>query len=84
MGDYYNILHTAKEEAERIGLERGLEKGLAQGLEQGLEQGLQQGRAEGRAEAQFDMARKMLEAGMAVDQIAQFTDLTIQEVQSLQ
>ena len=68
MGDYYNILHTAKEEAERI----GLEKGLAQGL------------AEGRAEAQLEMARKMLEAGMAVDQIVQFTDLTLQEVQSLQ
>ena len=67
-GDYYNILHTAKEEAERI----GLEKGLAQGL------------AEGRAEAQLEMARKMLEAGMAVDQIVQFTDLTLQEVQSLQ
>ena len=72
MGDYYNILHTAKEEAERIGLEKGLEKGLAQGL------------AEGRAEAQLEMARKMLEAGMAVDQIVQFTDLTLQEVQSLQ
>ena len=76
MGDYYNILHTAKEEAERIGLEKGLEKGLAQGLAEG--------RAEGRAEAQLEMARKMLEAGMAVDQIVQFTDLTLQEVQSLQ
>jgi predicted transposase YdaD len=31
MGDYYNILHTAKEEAERIGLERGLAKGIEQG-----------------------------------------------------
>ena len=45
MGDYYNILHTAKEEAERIGLERGLAKGLAKGIEQGIEQG----RAEERA-----------------------------------
>ena len=35
MGDYYNILHTAKEEAERIGLEKGLAQGLAQGHEQG-------------------------------------------------
>jgi predicted transposase YdaD len=30
MGDYYNILHTAKEEAERIGLERGREQGRAE------------------------------------------------------
>ena len=84
MGDYYNILHTAKEEAERIGLEKGLEKGLAQGLAEGRAEGRTEGRAEGRAEAQLEMARKMLEAGMAVDQIVQFTDLTLQEVQSLQ
>ena len=30
MGDYYNIIHTAKEEAERIGLEKGLVQGRAE------------------------------------------------------
>lgn len=63
--DYYNILHTAKEEAERIGLEKGLAEG----------------RAEGRAEAQFEMARKMLAAGMPVEQIAEFTGLSVEELQ---
>ena len=89
MGDYYNILHTAKEEAERIGLEKGLveglEKGLAEGLEKGLaegrEKGLAEGRAEGRAEAQLEMARKMLAAGMSVEQIAEFTGLSVEELQ---
>lgn len=65
MGDYYNILHTAKEEAERIGLEKGLAEG----------------RAEGRAEAQFEVARKMLAAGMPVEQIAEFTGLSVEELQ---
>ena len=30
MGDYYNIIHTAKEEAERIGLEKGLVQGRSE------------------------------------------------------
>ena len=89
MGDYYNILHTAKEEAERIGLEKGLveglEKGLAEGLEKGLaegrEKGLAEGRAEGRVEAQLEVARKMLAAGMPVEQIAEFTGLSVEELQ---
>lgn len=30
MGDYYNIIHTAKEEAEKIGMEKGLAQGRAE------------------------------------------------------
>ena len=72
MGDYYNILHTAKEEAERI----GLEKGLAEGREKGL--------AEGRVEAQLEVARKMLAAGMPVEQIAELTGLAVETLCELQ
>lgn len=68
MGDYDNILNTAKEDAERIGLEKGLEKG----------------RAEGRAEAQLEMARKMLAAGMSVEQIAEITGLAVKQLHEMQ
>ena len=76
MGDYDNILNTAKEDAERIGLEKGLEKGLAEGREKGL--------AEGRAEAQLEMVRKMLAAGMPVEQIAELTGLAVETLYELQ
>lgn len=86
--DYYNILHTAKEEAERIGLEKGLveglEKGLAEGLEKGLAEGLEKGLAEGRVEAQLEVARKMLAAGMPVEQIAELTGLAVETLCELQ
>ena len=71
MGDYYNILHTAKEEAERIGLEKGLEKGLAQGLEKG------------DRDRAIKTAREMLADGMPVDKIAKYTDLSIEEIEAL-
>ena len=91
MGDYYNILHTAKEEAERIGLEKGLEKGLAQGLAQGLEQGLEQGLAQGLAQGleqgdrdrAIKTAREMLADGMPVDKIAKYTDLSGEEIEAV-
>ena len=63
MGDYYNIISTAAEEAEKRGLEKGFEKGHAEG------------EAKGRAEALVEMARKMLASGMSVEQIVQITGL---------
>ena len=75
MGDYYNILNTAKEEAERIGLEKGLEKGLEQGLEKGL--------AKGRAEAILENAKKLKELGVDMSIISQATGLDIQVVETL-
>ena len=72
MGDYDNIIHTAQEEAEKRGLEKGLARGHAEGL------------AEGHAEAQVEIARKMLAAGMTVEQTAQLTGLAADEVKELQ
>lgn len=53
-------LNTAKEDAERIGLEKGL------------------------AEAQMEMARKMLAAGMPVEQIAEITGLAVEQLHAMQ
>lgn len=63
MCDYYNIINTATEEAEKRGLEKGFQKGHAEG------------KAEGKTEALVEMARKMLTSGMSVEQIVQITGL---------
>ena len=75
MGDYDNIINTAKEEAEKIG--------WALGHEQGLAKGLTEGRAEGRAKAFVEMAQKMLAAGLPVEQISQLTGLSAEEIDVL-
>ena len=67
MGDYYNILNTAKEEAERIGLQKGLEQGLEQG----------------DRDRAIKIAREMLADGMPVDKIAKYTDLSVEEIEAL-
>ena len=75
MGDYDNIINTAKEEAEKIG--------WALGHEQGLAKGLTEGRAEGRAKAFVEMAQKMLAAALPVEQISQLTGLSAEEIKAL-
>ncbi|MBI4871702.1 MAG: Rpn family recombination-promoting nuclease/putative transposase [Candidatus Riflebacteria bacterium] len=80
------------ETAELEGLQRGLQKGLEQGLEKGREQGLEQGREQGleqglekarQEERQrwLEAVRRMRQAGMTVQTIAQLTGLSPEEVE---
>lgn len=65
--DWYSVMSTQ--------LEKGREEGLKEGLEKGLEQG--------RKEECFKNAKKMKQAGIAFDVIAQVTGLSIGEIASL-
>ena len=79
MGDYYNIINTTAEEAEK----RGLEKGLKRGLERGREEGRVEGRVEGRNETNLDNARNFKKLGVAIDIISQATGLSADVIESL-
>ena len=46
-------------------------------------QALYHARKKGRQEVEIEIARKMKAAGMPFDQIAQFTDLSYSEIESL-
>lgn len=59
------------------------EEGLAEGRAEGRAEGLTQGRAEGRAEAKKDIVKSMLGNGLSVEQVAKFSGLTIEEVESI-
>lgn len=65
--DWYSVMSTQ--------LKKGREEGLKEGLEKGLEQG--------RKEECFKNAKKMKQAGIAFDVIAQVTGLSIGEIASL-
>ena len=71
MSDYYNIIDTAAEEAEKRGLAKGMEIGRLEG------------RKEGEAKAKAELVRKMIDAGMNPEQIGQITGLDISEIQAM-
>ena len=67
MSDYYNIIDTAAEEAEKRGLAKGMEIG----------------RLEGRQEVRIETARKFKELGVDLQTIALTTGLDVDTIEKL-
>ena len=69
------------------GLAQGMEKGIAQGMEkgiaQGMEKGIAQGMEKGEREKALTIARNLKSLGMSLDQIAEATGLTPDEINTL-
>lgn len=51
--------------------------------ERGRAEGLEKGRAEGTKQAQIDIARKLKDRGCAVEEIADITGLTLNELKEI-
>ena len=79
--------HIGWRDGEKAGLQKGLEQGIQQGLEQGmqqgLEQGMQQGLQQGLAQGRRELLRKMLENGIAPEQVAHLTGIGLDEIQCI-
>ena len=60
-----------------------LEEGIEKGIEKGIEQGIQRGKLEGAHEKALETARAMLNKDYSVNDIAELTGLSIQEIESL-
>jgi predicted transposase YdaD len=79
MSDWTSGINHARREGMEKGLERGLEKGMERGLEKGRREGIQEGRREGLRE----IAAKMKRRGVPVDQIAEDTGLSAEDIAGL-
>ena len=54
---------------------------LAAAIEEGMEKGLEKGREEGREEGIAEAVRKMMAAGMSVEQVCTSMGMTAEEVE---
>ena len=63
--------------------EAALAKGRAEGEAKGRAEGEAKGRAEGEAKGRADTARRMLARGLSPEQIAEYTDLSLDEIKGL-
>ena len=73
--DIVNAIRTAEKKKYAEGEAEGLAKGLAKGLVEG--------RAEGRAEGIVEVAKKMLDKGMAATLVAEMTGLPLDKISNL-
>ena len=63
--------------------EKDMNSAIHYGKEEGLKKGLQEGLHEGKMSEKKDIAKKMLEIGMDVEQIMKITDLSKEEIEKL-
>ena len=54
-----------------------------EGIQQGLRQGIQQGFADGSYQTKLETAKNLLDLGLSVENIAQATGLSREEVENL-
>lgn len=71
------------EERAKMFEEYNQQKAIGGAYEEGLEEGLQKGEEKGEQKKALEMAHKMLAAGLAVEQVAQFSGLSVSEVEEL-
>jgi len=79
----------------KAALEKGLREGRAEGREEGREEGRVLGKEEGRAEGiveglekgmlqeKLNTAKKLLQKGMALSEVAEITGLSSEEIEGL-
>ena len=72
-------MRTAKEE----GLAEGMEKGRTRGLAEGMERGIAQGMERGRSEERMELARKLKQKKMPMDEIMELTGLAPEDIEKL-
>ena len=77
--DHLAVLDFAKQE----GLELGMRQGRAEGIEQGMAKGIEQGKNEGEMNERLKNARRMKTKGYPIDDIADITGLSTEEINSL-
>ena len=93
--DYYSGLKSKFREGLKKGEQAGLERGRQEGLEEGRQEGLQEGFSQGEQAGLekgiqtgeqiglLKSAKKMLEAGMTPQEVANILDLSVQDIQNL-
>ena len=89
--DLASDLATAEDRGERRGIEigerRGIEIGERRGIEigerRGIEIGERRGAERGERNRSFEVARRMLRRNRPVDEIAEITDLSVEDVEGL-
>ena len=83
MSDYYNVIDTAAEEAEKRGRAEGRAEGIEIGMSKGRAEGIEIGMSKGIEEGVRKTAKNMKQLGVSVDIIAQSTGLSVEVIETL-
>ncbi len=77
------VLRNEMKNQKKEGLQEGRMEGLKEGRQEGRQEGLMKGLKEGHLEAQCSMVKRMVARGMTIEEIAECTGYTSDELASL-
>ena len=77
--DYDTDIAVQRSEERRIAFAEGIEQGLEQGMQRGIEQGF----FDGSYQAKVETARNLLGLGLSIENIAQATGLSTEDIANL-
>ena len=77
------VMSTAVRKAEERGVEQGIDQGIELGIERGIEQGIELGAEQGAETKAGEIALNLLKMGLSVEQIADSTGLTVEEIEEI-
>ena len=80
---YYQLRAQMAEMDRKAIEETRLDEATARGRAEGRAEGMAEGVAKGRLEGRLETARRMLAHGLAPEQIAEYTDLSLDEIEGL-
>ena len=70
-------------EGKKEGIKEGEKRGLEKGKKEGIKEGIEKGKAEGEHKKAIETARNFLKMGLSIEQVAQGTGLSIEEITKL-
>ena len=71
-------------EGHAEGFNEGHTKGITEGINQGIKQGVNQGINQGEIKKSKEIAKKLLEKDMSIEDISKITELSKEEILKLQ
>ena len=81
--DNMACMAAAENAAKEKGMAEGRAEGRAEGMAEGMAKGMAKGMAEGKTKAIIETAKRLLNMGLDMEQVAQGTGLSIEEVRKL-
>ena len=81
--DNMACMAAAENAAKEKGMAEGRAEGMAKGRAEGMAEGMAKGMAEGKTKAIIETAKRLLNMGLDMEQVAQGTGLSIEEVRKL-
>ena len=82
--NYEKDMAVQRQEAIQKGIQQGIQQGVQQGVQQGIQLGVQQGVQQGATQKEMEIAKKMLDKGLQINDVFLYTGIPMDRIIEIQ